>query len=80
MTNEELKQFREDLGLSQQNISLLLGIQQSAYCMYETGEREIPRYIECEISFFSRLGQREKDKDLKPRNRGHHPKSHQELL
>jgi transcriptional regulator with XRE-family HTH domain len=65
MTKEELKQFREALELSQQKISLLLGIQQSAYCMYETGEREIPRYIGREISFFSRLSQREKDKDLK---------------
>lgn len=48
--------------MSQQTISLLLGVTQSAYNFYETGKREIPAYIQREIAFFQALSKREQQR------------------
>ena len=62
MKKDDLKTFRESLKMSQQTISLLLGVTQSAYNFYETGKREIPEYIQREIAFFQALSKREQQR------------------
>lgn len=58
MTKNELKQFRDRLGMSQQEVSLLLGISQPSWNYYETGKRDIPKYIQREIEFFLALSKK----------------------
>lgn len=58
MDKDDLKRFRENLGMSQQAIALLLGVTQPSWNYYETGKRDIPEYIQREIAFFLALSNR----------------------
>lgn len=62
--NEELKQFRVNWGLTQEEVSVLLGVRQPAWNMWETGKRNVPEYVVKEMSFFERLSKREQEKEL----------------
>jgi len=63
--NEQLKQFRDRWNLTQEEVSVLLGVRQPAWNMWETGKREIPGYVVKEISFFERMSKREQEKELR---------------
>jgi len=59
-----LKQFRARWNLTQEEVSVLLGVRQPAWNMWETGKRDIPAYVVKEISFFDRLSKREQEKEI----------------
>lgn len=63
--NEQLKQFRARWTLTQEEVSVLLGVRQPAWNTWETGKREIPAYVVKEMSFFNRLNKREQEKEIK---------------
>lgn len=58
MDKYDLKNFRESLKMSQQEVSLLLGLAQPAWNRYEKGSRPIPEYIQRSIEFFQALSKR----------------------
>jgi transcriptional regulator with XRE-family HTH domain len=56
--NKNLKEFRTRWDLTQEEVSVLLGVRQPAWNMWETGRREVPGYVMKEISFFERMEKR----------------------
>lgn len=62
--NEHLKEFRMRWNLTQEEVSVLLGVRQPAWNMWETGKREIPGYVVKEISFFERMSKREQEREV----------------
>lgn len=58
MKKEDLKEFRDSMNMSQQEIAKLLGVTQPSWNYYETGKRDIPEYIQRSIEFFQALSKR----------------------
>jgi transcriptional regulator with XRE-family HTH domain len=49
---KRIKDLREDHDLTQEELSKILHISQRAYSYYETGDRDIPIDIVCELADF----------------------------
>jgi len=62
---DRVKEFRARWGLTQQEVSAMLGVKQPAWHTWETGKREVPEYVVKEMAFFERLSKREQDKELR---------------
>jgi len=49
---ERIRNLREDKDLSQRELSKILGMSQTGYSKYETGENDIPTQILIKLSVF----------------------------
>lgn len=47
-----IRDFREDNDLTQTQVAKMLGMSQTAYSKYETGENDIPTYVLIKLSDF----------------------------
>lgn len=47
-----IRDFREDNDLTQTQVAKMLGISQTGYSKYETGENDIPTYVLIKLSDF----------------------------
>lgn len=47
-----IRDLREDQDLSQTKLALYLGMSQTGYSKYETGENDIPTHILCRLADF----------------------------
>lgn len=55
LTGGQLKDFRIALGLTQVQLSELLGVSQSSLSQWEAGTMDIPRYVLAHINSLARL-------------------------
>lgn len=67
---KKIKDLREDNDLTQEELSKKLHISQRAYSYYETGKRDIPIPVVCDLADYygvsvDYLLNRTKDKDIK---------------
>ncbi len=63
-----MKKIRQELGLSQQDLALLLNVSRSAISMYEKGFRPLPAKAAEKWTALQRLWQEQRQKTLLPRN------------
>jgi transcriptional regulator with XRE-family HTH domain len=52
MRLKRIKDLREDHDLTQNELSKILNISQRSYSYYETGGREVPTEIVCDLAIF----------------------------
>lgn len=50
--NNRLKDLREDKDMNQTNLAKILGMSQTGYSKYETGENDIPTQILIKLAIF----------------------------
>lgn len=50
----DLRNWRNDLGMTQVTLARALGISHRMYCYYESGERDIPKSVELSLRFIAR--------------------------
>jgi len=62
--NEQLKQFRARWNLTQEDVSVLLGVRQPAWNMWETDKRDVPAYILRSLSFFERIPLQDQQQEI----------------
>jgi len=80
MTPEQLRQWRDSNGYSQQRLADALGVFRETIARWETGVREIPSFLHLALGKLECEGGEQKVRETKTRQEGKHGKKDKRTL